>query len=148
MQYSVLFLSDHFVTFLDICVNTATVIDNTVHLLYTGTSKQYQECQCSVTDGLFSLSLNDIRLWSNSEEKCSPAKLQIHLNRYTCDDKKDNYGSVFNTTFEDVMTMITILFQSGSQDLLPEMVWLIIHPQGMVWYLSIVFFSTCFSENL
>ena len=129
------YISDHFDTFLDMCVDTTKTLDNTVHLVTSETLTTSQECRCSFRGDEFTVILKDIRLQADGKNRCSPAKLQIPFRQITCNNQSINYGSVFDKVTEELTTMSNVRIQTFSTDLFPEMVWIIIQPKGMLIFM-------------
>ena len=115
-------------SFLDLCTNTTKTTDSLVHLISSSRATFYKDCECHIK-GLESLVLNDVRLKSRNEEKCSPSKLLIKFDRYSCNGSADDYGSVFKQRLKET-SIATVLFAAKSRSVEPESVWLILQPKG------------------
>lgn len=126
---------DHFSTQIDMCLKTTKSVDDTFHLMTTKTIKDSQKCLCTITDGRFSVSLNDLRLISEDGNKCTSVELRVRFHDYICNSTKtkdSDYGSVFNTVIEKHSSATTIVLSNVAENLEPQMAWLTIKPQGSV----------------
>ena len=76
--------------------------------------------------------LNDVRLTQETGSKCSPAELVINNNRWVCHGRKeDGFGSVFHDKNADISSLgAYVSLVRNSENISPDMVWLVIHPHG------------------
>lgn len=87
-------------------------------------------CQCTIDRGAFALSLHDLRLKIKGKDECSSATLHINKHEFSCVPSRLDFGSEFGRIFHHQMKNAYINFGYNSEDVVPEMVWIIGKPKG------------------
>ena len=127
------------------CEKRNLTFRNTLHLTLSDRT-HFTECRCWVNQGTFTMLFNDIRLTQKAGSKCSPAELVIGDNHLSCNgNKKEGFGSVFKEKNQDVTSLgVYVSLSSKSEDISPDMVWLIFHPHGKfcLWKIPILELKT------
>ena len=129
---TVLFVLDRYAPVIEMCDTADTTWNDSVHLISTNFA-EFIECKCYVSS-FATLKYNDVRLKAKDRSNCSLAEFLIDTERTSCIDVVEGYGSVFDKMVEEDMPIVFIsLTRSGELEppAAPEMIWLIIEPQGI-----------------
>ena len=108
-----------------------------MHLSYRhnkNNSANYTTCNCQITgnSSSFSVRISDVRLKSATDGTCIQNKLYVEFQTFTCNDTKEDYGSVFNQIWKRNMAELMIKFNIIDSTVEPEMIYFAITPTGMI----------------
>ena len=108
-----------------------------MHLLYRhnrNNSVNYKACDCQIkgNNSSFSVRISDVRLKSATDGTCIQNQLYAISQTFTCNDTKEDYGSVFNHIWNENMAELMIKFDTSASTVEPEMIYFAITPTGMM----------------
>lgn len=115
----------------NICRKTERTFSASVYLTSVDMNEPFTECPCFVNSRrLFSLSVTDLRLKDNRDNKCSPAVLHISDVEFRCEETRKDYGAVFSNSPGDPLSSAFISLVQNSKTSLPDMVLIILQPES------------------
>ena len=124
-------LSDPRTNIVDICETQAVTFNDTFYLTINMKEvSRYKYCQCTIQNGWFALSMQDVRLKITGKNNCSSARLHVNKREISCKPNKVDFDSKFGILFNPRMKNAYIGVSYSSDDDKPEMVMLQGKPKG------------------
>ena len=115
---------------INICEETVRTVSDSVYLTSGDFKESFKGCECYVDSGLFSISVADIRLNDNVQNKCSPAILSVNSVDFLCDESRSDYGAVFAKEPWKPLHNAFISLSQNSKTALPDSVLLELQPES------------------
>ena len=131
VQHWCYFFSDYNTQMMNMCAAKSAQFNHTTYLVYTSTSTVFKECECFLKNGYFTIALSDIRLQVANTAKCSLVTLHVNSVQLVCDDKEEDFGSVFlQESGAAISRAFVSLTKPSSTTGEPRMVWVKVQPKG------------------